>query len=139
MKQLSSKMTKVNEHIPKKLPILIQVSSTLIIVIGIVGLLFFATASIYQYYNPQFLIDISSNIPYKQLNAYIIILAILYAGLIISALLIIKLKKAGLYLFFSVFALLLINELFFENILIINHIIIGVIGLTFVIYYRRFK
>ncbi len=132
-------MTKVNEHIPKKLPILIQVSSTLIIVIGIVGLLFFATASIYQYYNPQFLIDISSNIPYKQLNAYIIILAILYAGLIISALLIIKLKKAGLYLFFSVFALLLINELFFENILIINHIIIGVIGLTFVIYYRRFK
>ncbi len=132
-------MTKDNEHIPKKLPILIQVSSTLIIVTGIVGLLFFATASIYQYYNPQFLIDISSNIPYKQLNAYIIILAILYAGLIISALLIIKLKKAGLYLFFSVFAFLLINEMFFENILIINHIIIGVIGLTFVIYYRRFK
>ncbi len=132
-------MTKDNEHIPKKLPILIQVSSTLIIVIGIIGLLFFATASIYQYYNPQFLIDISSNIPYKQLNAYIIILAILYAGLIISALLIIKLKKAGLYLFFSVFAFLLINEMFFENILIINHIIIGVIGLTFVIYYRRFK
>ena len=132
-------MTKVNEHIPKKLPILIQVSSTLIIVISIIGFLFFATASIYQYYNPQFLIDISSNIPYKQLNAYIIILAILYAGLIISALLIIKLKKAGLYLFFSVFALLLINEMFFENILIINHIIIGVIGLTFVIYYRRFK
>ncbi len=132
-------MTKDNEHIPKKLPILIQVSSTLIIVTGIVGLLFFATASIYQYYNPQFLIDISSNISYKQLNAYIIILAILYAGLIISALLIIKLKKAGLYLFFSVFALLLINEMFFENILIINHIIIGVIGLTFVIYYRRFK
>ena len=132
-------MTKVKEYLPQKLPIPIKVSSILIIVISIVGLLFFTTASIYQYFNPQFLIDISSNISYKQLNAYIIILAILYAGLIISALLIIKLKKAGLYLFFFVFALLLINEMFFENILIINHIIIGVIGLTFVIYYKRFN
>jgi len=132
-------MTKVKEYLPQKLPIPIKVSSILIIVISIVGLLFFTTASIYQYFNPQFLIDISSNISYKQLNAYIIILAILYAGLIISALLIIKLKKAGLYLFFFVFALLLINEMFFENILIINHIMIGVIGLTFVIYYKRFN
>ena len=133
-------MTKVNEHIPQKLPIPIQVASILILVIGIVGFLFFATASIYQYYNPQLLYDISkNNNQYIHLDIYIIIQAILYVGIIVSVLLIIKLKKAGLYLFFSVFVVLLINELFFENILILNHLIIGVIGLTFVIYYRRFK
>ena len=133
-------MTKVNENLPKKLPILIRVSSTLIFVISIIGFLFFSSASIYQHYNPQLLHEISNyNNNYKHLSIYIIIQAILYIGITISTLLILRLNKKGLYLFFSVFVILLANELFFENILILNHLIIGLIGIPFVIYYRRFN
>ena len=133
-------MTKANENIPEKLPVLIRVSSTLIIIISIVGFLFFAIASIYQYYNPQLLNEISrNNNQYIHLDIYVIIQAILYFGIVVSVLLIIKQKKTGLYLFFSVVVVLLINELYFENILIFNHLIIGILGLPFVIYYRRFK
>ncbi|MAE07507.1 MAG: hypothetical protein CL661_01960 [Bacteroidetes bacterium] len=123
-----------------KLPVLLQVSATIIIVMGIVGFLFFAGASIYQYYNPQFLDDLSNNnnllIP---LNFYIIIQVLLHAILIVSGFLIFKLKKIGFYLFISVFLIMLASEVFLENKLILSYIIVGLI-LAFILmrYYRRF-
>ena len=125
---------------PKK-PYLLMVSAIMILIMGIVGLGFFITATIYQYYNPQFLID-SSDIfdQYNNLNLYVILLTILHFGLIISALLIIKLKKSGYYLFIFIFLGLLASELLIEENLIISYLIPGIIIITTIgIYYRRFK
>lgn len=125
----------------QKTPYLLMVSATIILIMGIIGLIFFTTATIYQYYNPQFLHDISNNSnQYVHLNRYVIIQAILHIGIIISALLMIRLKKAGLYLFFFVFLALLGSELLFENNLIINYLIAGLILIfAIVLYYRGFK
>lgn len=124
-----------------KKPALLLVSAIVILVMGIVGLVFFITATVYQYYNPQFLhdnIDIIDH--YKHLNSYVIILAILHLGMIISALLILRLKKAGYYLFISIFLTMLASELLIDENLIINYLIPGIILILVIgIYYRRFS
>ncbi len=123
-----------------KLPVLLQVSATIIIVIGIIGFLFFTVASLYQYYNPNFLYyNSDASGFYMYLNVYIVILAILHIVLCLSGFLILKLKKVGFYLFFFDFLLLLASEIILENKLILAYIIVGLI-LVFIllIYYRRF-
>ena len=78
-----------------KIPYLLMVSATIILIMGIVGFLFFATATTYQFYHPQFLNEISSTYQLTNLNIYVIIQTLLHSGLIISALLIIKQKIAN--------------------------------------------
>ena len=127
--------------IPQKIPILIRISTTIIIVMGIIGLIFFVTISIYQHNNPEVLSDISNNnIENLSLNWYIIIQALLHIGLIASALLIIQLRKIGLYMFLSVFIAMVATEFIFDNKLILNYLIVGlIIVFTVLLYYRKFK
>lgn len=133
-------MAKVENITKSRLPVFLQVSSTIIIVMGIVGFLFFTAASIYQFNHPNFLYSISNiNNQYIHLNVYILIQSLLHIILIISGILIIKLKKFGFYLFFSVYLILLASEIFYENRLFLNYVIVGLILLfILVIYYRRF-
>jgi drug/metabolite transporter (DMT)-like permease len=134
-------MTEVNNNISQKIPILIRISSLIILVMGIVGLLFFVFVGIYQYYNPEFLKSISADSgKYLHLNWYIIILLILHIGIIISSLLIIKLKRTGIYLFLSVFFAMLLTEFIFDNKLILYYLVGGLfIVFIIILYYRRFK
>ncbi len=134
-------MTEVNNNISQKIPILIRISSLIILVMGIVGLLFFVFVGIYQYYNPEFLKSISADSgKYLHLNWYIIILLILHIGIIISSLLIIKLKRTGIYLFLSVFFAMVVTEFIFDNKLILYYLVGGLfIVFIIILYYRRFK
>jgi len=111
------------------------------LVMGIVGLLFFVFVGIYQYYNPEFLKSISADSgKYLHLNWYIIILLILHIGIIISSLLIIKLKRTGIYLFLSVFFAMVVTEFIFDNKLILYYLVGGLfIVFIIILYYRRFK
>ncbi len=133
-------MVQVNNITKPTLPVLLQVSAIIIIVMSIIGFLFFAAASLYQYYNPNFLFYKSNATgSYLHLNVYIVIQAILHIILCLSGFLIIKLKKIGFYLFIFDFLLLLASEVFFENILILSYITVGLILLfILLIYYRRF-
>ena len=134
-------MTEVNNNISQKIPILIRISSLIILVMGIVGLLFFVFVGIYQYYNPEFLKSISADSgKYLHLNWYIIILLILHIGIIISSLLIIKLKRTGIYLFLSIFFAMVVTEFIFDNKLILYYLVGGLfIVFIIILYYRRFK
>jgi len=134
-------MTESANIIPQKIPILIRISTTIIIVMGIIGFIFFITISIYQHNNPEALTNINNNsIENLHLNWYIIIQTLLHIGIIASALLIIRLQKIGLYIFLSVFMAMLATEFIFDNKLLLNYLIIGlIIAFTLIMYYKRFK
>lgn len=133
-------MSEDKEQIIQRTPVIIRIISIFILVIAIVGFSFFFITGIYQLYNPEFLLNISNTINQNDyLIVYIFIQAILYIGYILSSIFILKLKKAGLILFYSAFALSLINELVFDNLLITNQIIGLLIGLILIIYFRKFN
>ncbi len=61
----------------KSIPILVKISAIIILVVSIIGVLFFATVSLYQLFNPEFLQKFSiNNSQYPYLNAYVIIQSI---------------------------------------------------------------
>ena len=134
-------MTDSANIIRQKIPILIRISTTIIIVMSIIGLIFFVTISIYQHNNPEVLSDTSnSNIENLHLNWYITIQTLLHIGLIASVLLVIQLRKIGLYMFLSVFIAMVTTEFIFGNKLMLSYLIAGlIIVFTLIIHYRKFK
>ena len=128
-------------HAKQDIPILLKISAVLIIIMSITGFLFFAIATLYQFYDTQFLKDINiKNSLYPNLRLYVIIQSILHVGMLISALLILKLKKSGLYLLLTIFIALLTSEFVFENNLNLVHLIVGIfISFIIVVFYRRLE
>jgi len=126
-------------HAKHDIPIPLKISAILIIIMSIIGFLFFAMTSLYQFYDTQFFKDINvKNSLYPNLNTYVIIQSILHIGMLISALLILKLKKSGLYLLLTIFIALLTSELFFENNLNLVHLIVGIsFSFMIVVFYKR--
>ena len=132
-------MDEVDKITKPKLPMLLQVCAIIIIVMGVVGFLFFALTSIYQNNNSDFLLNLGMNNQYTHIDVYILFMAILHLILIISGFLILRVKKIGFYLFFSGFLILLASEVFIDNKLILTHMVVGLILVfIFLIYYRRF-
>jgi len=120
--------TSNTSHIEQTIPFQIKVSILIIIVTSIVGILYYSTVIIYQLYNPEFLNNLGfKNDQYSSLNAFVIIQAILHIGLLLSALLIYKLKKSGLYLYFISFFALLSTEIIYDGEFILAHIIMGLL------------
>lgn len=134
-------MEEENNNKTPKTPILIRISSLIIMVMGFVGLLFFVLVWIYQLYNPEFLHSFSiDGDQYLNLSSYIVILLILHVGLIISSLLINNLKKTGVYIYIFVFLAMIFTEYYFDNNLILNYLIFGLLVLFIIIlFFRRFK
>lgn len=131
-------MDEIDKNKKPKPPVLLQVSATIIIAMGIVGFLFFALTSIYQIYNPDFLLNAGSS-QYVHIDIYILIQTLLHTILIVSGYLILRLKRIGFYLFFANFLVLLTSEIFYDNKLTITYLVVGLILIfIFLIYYRRF-
>ena len=94
----------------KNTPFLLRVVAILILVTGLVGFLFYSIAVGYYFFGQDFLYDIQ----YKGYrgSAYYFILfleMVLNAGLVVSAILLLRLKLSGLYVFaisYIIFALL---------------------------------
>ena len=125
----------------KSIPILVKISAIIILVVSIIGVLFFATVSLYQLFNPEFLQKFSiNNSQYPYLNAYVIIQSILHLGMLVSSLLIIKLKKIGLILFLLVISSIFIIEILLGNEFLISQITLGgLISIVMITYYRKFE
>jgi hypothetical protein len=95
---------------PKSVPFFLRVVAILILVTGVTGFLFYSIAMGYYFVGRNFLYDIQ----YKGFtgSAYYFILflqMVLNAGLAISAIMLLKLKLSGLYIFtisYLIFALL---------------------------------
>jgi len=125
----------------KSIPILVKISAIIILVVSIIGVLFFATVSLYQLFNPEFLQKFSiNNSQYPYLNAYVIIQSILHLGMLVSSLLIIKLKKIGLILFLLVISSIFIIEILLGNEFLISQITLGgLISIVMITFYRKFE
>ena len=106
----------------KSIPILVKISAIIILVVSIIGFLFFATVSLYQLFNPEFLQKLNiNNSQYPYLNAYVIIQSILHLSMLVSSLLIIQLKKIGLILFILVISSIFIIEILLgERLIVLN-------------------
>jgi len=128
-------------HAKQDIPILLKISAVLIIIMSITGFLFFAIASLYQFYDTKFLTDINvKNSLYPNLNSYVIIQSVLHIGMLISAFLILKLKKTGLYLLLTIFIALLSSEFIFENNFNLAHLVIGLsVCLIIGFFYKKFE
>lgn len=91
-------------------PFFLRVVTILILVTGIFGLLFYLTVTFYQITGSNFLYDFEYKDFNKQGLYFILFLYIaLNSGLVISALQLLRLKRAGMYLYgisYLVFALL---------------------------------
>ena len=133
--------TKNTSQTEKNIPILVKISAIIILVVSIIGFLFFATVSLYQLFNPEFLQKISiNNSQYPYLSAYVIIQSILHLGMFVSSLLIIKLKKTGLLLFLLVISSIFIIEILLGNEFLISQIALGsLISIVMVSFYRKFE
>lgn len=133
----SNKELNLNQGIP----ILVKISAIIIIVVSVIGLVFFASASIYGIYNNGFLKDNHIYITqYPHLNNYVIIQLVLHLSLMTSAIFLFLLRKIGYYLFVITLVTMIISELIFVNEHLLSHIIPGVVlGLILTIYYSRFK
>ncbi len=125
----------------KSAPILVKISAIIILVVSIIGFLFFTTVSLYQLFNPEFLQKFSiNNSQYPHLNAYVIIQSILHLGMFVSSLLILKLKKIGLLLFLLVISSIFIIEILLGNEFLISQIALGgLISIIMVSFYRKFE
>jgi hypothetical protein len=131
----TNKITATTQNIPTH----VIVSAIIILVVSIIGIAFYLTASIYQLYNPQFLVGININ-QYTNLNIYVIVQSISHIGLLISAIYILKLRKIGLYLYFISALLLLAVELFFDNEFLLVYLIASILlGLIFTISFSKFR
>jgi hypothetical protein len=120
-------------------PILIRISAIIILVVSIIGFLFFVTASIYQLFNPDFLQKISiNNSQYSNLNTYVIVQSILHLGMFVSSLLILKLKKSGLFLFLFIITSIFIVEIISGSEFLISQITLGIlISIIMILFYRK--
>ncbi len=125
----------------KSAPILVKISAIIILVVSIIGFLFFTTVSLYQLFNPEFLQNFSiNNSQYPYLNAYVIIQSILHLVMFVSSLLIINLKKIGLLLFLLVISSIFIIEILLGNEFLISQIALGgLISIIMVSFYRKFE
>ncbi len=125
-------------NIKQNIPIILRICAIIILVMSIIGFLFFALASIYQLYNPGFLQNISSNNQYPHLVLYSIIQMVLHLAMFISALLILYLKKKGYYSLLITLILLLASQFFFENQITLAYIVISIIVIiTISFFYRK--
>ena len=94
----------------RTVPFFLRVVAILILVTGVLGLLFYVTVTIYQVAGRNFLYDFGyKDFDRKGLYIILFLFIALNTGLIISALQLLRLKRAGMYLFgisYIVFALL---------------------------------
>jgi hypothetical protein len=94
----------------KRVPFFLRVASIFVLVTGIVGVLFYLLVGIYQLADRNFLYDLK----YKGFSGFgyffiLITQMALNVGLIISAMMLLRLKRRGMYLFtisYLVFAFL---------------------------------
>ena len=129
------------DNTKQKVPIIIKICVVFISVYGIIGFLLYAAASAYQFSNSQFLQNRTiNNIVYNNLVIYAYINAVLYFGIIVSAFLIKKLKKSGLFLLFFVFTGIIGCSIFFEDNILISNVIAGVIIISLIsFFYKKFN
>lgn len=137
-------MTTLEESIiqqDRKIPLLLKVISTIIMLEGILGFLFFSIILIYQLFNPDFI----SNWDYGHysgsfLNVILIIYAIVHFGLVISAYYLLKLDKKGIYIVLLSITILLAASYLLHNQINWLGLMTGIFVLILLSYYvKSFK
>ena len=102
----------VSSHKSKtgSVPFLLRAVAILILVSGALGLFFYLTVTVYELAGRNFLFDFGyKNFNEQGLYVILFLLIFLNSGLVISAILLLRLKKTGMYLYgisFIVYALL---------------------------------
>jgi hypothetical protein len=119
------------------LPFFLRVAAILIIVAGTLGMLFYLFVAIYQLTDRNFLYEMRYK-GFSGLQYHLVLFAqlLLNAGLVMSAILLLKLKRAGLYVFaisYLVFGLLsyLLQDEYGWTIPIIGFILLIIIALHY--------
>lgn len=112
-------MTAIEESINlkvKKVPLLLKIISTIIIVEGVLGFLFYTGILIYYFIDPLFI----SNWGYGQFSGSFLVLillmySILHFGLVLSAYYLLNLNKKGIYLILLSIIILLATGFLLHN------------------------
>ncbi len=131
----------ITQSVIKSTPFLLKVVAVLLLIEGVIGFLFFTVVLFYQYINADFLSGWGYG-QYSGTNLYLIlsVYSIVHLGLILSAILILKRKKQGIYiLILSLFVLTITSFLLHGE---VNWVGIGIgMAITVVIlfYWKSFK
>lgn len=133
-------MEEINENSQSKtFPFFLRVSAIFILVIGIIGALFYLLAAVFQLTGQDYLY----NIEYKGFSGVsfylmLIIQIVLNSGLILSSILLLNLKKSGIYTFATTFVIISLNNFFFKGDSSITIPVIGLV-LAVIIFLHRSK
>jgi hypothetical protein len=89
-----------NEKVVLRIPLLLRIVSIFIVVEGVLGLLFFIAAGIFQLNDLHFTGNTELNgFSRNFYSFYIVLHIVLFAGFLLSGMFLLRLKKAAYYLF----------------------------------------
>ncbi len=117
---------------------LLRVAAIVIAVEGIVGLLFFILAGIYQLTGESFPVSPADGGADRNLYSFYIILhIILFTGLLVSGILLLKARKTGLYLFIISYIILAILNYYFNDVFSWTMVVTGFVLLVVLIFFSK--
>lgn len=121
-----------------RIPLLLRIVSVSIVVEGLLGLLFFISAGIFQLNDANFTGSITENrFSSNFYSFYIILHIVIYSGLGLSGLLLLKSRKIGFYLFIFNYLILTLFNFYLNELFAWTAIIIGFIFLAVLIFYNK--
>ena len=132
-------VTSLNKEKPSlRIPILLRIVSILILIEGLLGMLLFVSAGIFQLNDPNFIGSIGLNgFSSNFYSFYIALHIIIFTGLLISGFFLLKLKKFAYYLFISNYLVLSIITIYTNEVFGWSTIIIGVVFLAIMTYFKK--
>lgn len=124
-----------------RIPFLLRILSIAILVEGILGLLFFILAGIYQLSYGNFTETLELNGFSNYFYSFYIILHILiFSGLTLSGLLLLKLRRLGFYIFIFSYLMMVTINMFSNNTIGWSAIVVGLSFFVFLAYfYKKMK
>ena len=121
-----------------RIPLLLRIVSILILIEGMLGMLLFVSAGIFQLNDPNFIGSIGLNgFSSNFYSFYIVLHIIIFTGLLISGFFLLKLKKIAYYLFISNYLVLSLITIYTNEVFGWSTIIIGLVFLAILTYFRK--
>jgi len=120
------------------IPLLLRVVSVLILVEGILGLLFFIAAGIFQLNDTHFIGNTGLNgLSANFYSFYIILHIVLFSGFVISGLFLLRLRKNGYYLFIINYLIATGFTIYLNDVFAWTTIVVGLAFIAVLTYYFK--
>ena len=120
------------------IPLLLRIVSILILVEGVLGVLFFIVAGIFQLNDTHFIANTGLNdLGANFYSFYIILHIVLFSGFVISGLFLLRLRKNGYYLFIINYLIATGFTIYLNDVFAWTTIVVGLAFIAVLTYYFK--